>query len=122
MREDLEQLFHADSVEFHPQYTADFEHACTLLLQIGAIMITDPLVPLAINPKLFAFVPLKPLRMVQTCIFTPALTPESRLIAEFKACLREEAKLIEERVAALLGGAASKGAARRIGRPTKRAN
>jgi hypothetical protein len=67
------------------------------------VLITDPLVPLAIDPGSFALVPLKPLRMIQTSIFTPILAPESRLIAEFKACLRQEAKVIEEKVAALLG-------------------
>jgi DNA-binding transcriptional LysR family regulator len=114
MRADLEHLFHAEGAEFHPQYTASsFEHACTLLLQIGAVMITDPLVPLAINPKLFALVPLKPLRMIQTSIFTPVLAPQSRLMAEFKLCLREEARLLEKRVASLLGGAAAKTAAGR---------
>jgi len=78
-------------------------------LQIDAVLITDPLVPLAIDPRSFALVPLKPLRMVQTSIFTPILALESRLIAEFKACLREEARLLETRVASLLGNS---GAAR----------
>lgn len=106
MREDLEHLFHADGVEFHSQYTAtSFEHGCTLLLRVGAIMITDPLVPLAIDPASFALVPLKPMRMVQTCIFTPVLMPESRFLAEFKTCLREEGRSLEKRVAALLGRA-----------------
>jgi DNA-binding transcriptional LysR family regulator len=104
MREDLTHLFHAEGVEFRPQYTAtSFEHACALLLRIGAVMITDPLVPLAINASLFALVPLKPLRMIQTSVFTPALAPQSRLIAEFKTCLREEAQALEKRVALLLG-------------------
>jgi DNA-binding transcriptional LysR family regulator len=125
MREDLERIFHSDGVEFHPQYTAtSFEHACSLLLQIGAVMITDPLVPLAINPDLFALVPLKPLRMIQTSIYTPVLVPQSRLIAEFESCLREEAQSLEKRVGLLLGhsGAASKAAAGRERRPTKAAN
>jgi DNA-binding transcriptional LysR family regulator len=103
MREELEHMFHAEGVEFHPQYTASsYEHAGALLLQIGAVLITDPLVPLAIDPTSFALVPLKPLRMVQTSIFTPILAPESRLIAEFKACLREEGAVLEKRVASLL--------------------
>jgi len=75
------------------------------------------LVPLAMDPEMFPLVPLRPLRMVQTSIFTPVLTPESRLIAEFKACLREEARLIEKRVASLLGN--SRAAARRQGQPAK---
>ena len=103
VREELEHIFHADGVEFHPQYTASsYEHAGALLLQLGAIPITDPLVPLAIDPGAFALVPLNPLRMVQTSIFTPKLTPESRLIAEFKKCLREEGAVLEKRVASLL--------------------
>jgi hypothetical protein len=80
----------------------DIEHGCALLLQVGGVMITDPLVPLAMGPHLFALVPLKPLRMMPTSICSPMLKPESRLIAEFKACLREEAQSIQERVALLL--------------------
>jgi hypothetical protein len=59
-------------------------------LQIGAILITDPLVPLAIDPGSFALVPLKPLRMVQTSIFTSKLMPEIAVDSEFKACLRKK--------------------------------
>jgi DNA-binding transcriptional LysR family regulator len=115
MREEQEHLFHADGLEFHPRYTASsVEHGCSLLLQIGGIMITDPLVPLAIDPGVFALVPLRPSRMIQTSIFTPALAPESRVIAEFKACLREEAHSLEKRVALLLG---SSGAAGKAGMP-----
>ena len=106
MRDNLEQIFHSESADFHPQYTVNsIEHGCQLLLEIGALMITDPLVPLAMDPGLFALVPLKPLRMIQTSIFTPALAPESRSLAAFKVCLREEAKVIEKRVAALMGKA-----------------
>jgi len=121
-RDNLEHLFHSEGVEYHPQYTANsFEHGCHLLLRIGAIMIADPLVPLAIDSKLFALVPLKPLRMVQTSIYTPILKPESRLVAEFTACLREEAKLLEKRVAALLGNSLAKAAAtERAHRSTRR--
>jgi DNA-binding transcriptional LysR family regulator len=104
MRTDLEHLFHSEGVELHPQYTANcIDQGCHLLLQADAIMITDPLVPLAIDPKLFALVPLKPLRMMQTNVFTPVLKAESRLITEFKAALREEAQAIEKRVALLMG-------------------
>jgi DNA-binding transcriptional LysR family regulator len=106
MRDDLEHFFHSEGVELHPQYTANcIEQCCRLLLEVNAIMITDPLVPLAIDPELFAMVPLKPFRMLQTNIFTPALMPESRLVSDFKACLHEEAQAIEKRVALLLGGA-----------------
>jgi DNA-binding transcriptional LysR family regulator len=103
MREELERMFRAEGVDFHAQYTASsYEHAGALLLQIGAVLITDPLVPLAIDPASFALVPLKPTRMVQTSIYTPILAPESRLIAEFKICLREEGALLEKQVALLL--------------------
>jgi len=111
-KENLEYLFHSEGAEYHPQYTVNsFEHGCQLLLQIGAIMITDPLAPLAIGPHFFALVPFKPLRMVQTSIYTPTLRPESRLVAEFVACVREEAKSLEKRVAALLGNSFAKAAA-----------
>ena len=111
MRSDLEQQFYAEGVELHPQYTANsIDHGCHLLLQADAIMVTDPLVPLAIGAELFAMVPIKPFRMMQTSIFTPVLKAESRLIAEFKECLRAEAAGIEKRVAALLGNS---GAARK---------
>jgi DNA-binding transcriptional LysR family regulator len=104
MREELEHLFQAEGVEFHPQYTASsYEHACALLLQVGAILISDPLVPLTIGLERFALVPLTPLRMVQTTIYTPVLSLEARMIAEFKVCLFEEARLLEKRVAELLG-------------------
>ena len=117
LREDQDQLFHSEGAEFHPQYTANsVEHGCHMLLQVGAVMITDPLVPMTIDPKLFALVPLKPPRMVQTSMYTPTLAPVSRQIAAFKVCLREEAQLLEKRVAALRGGALGK--ARR--RPAKR--
>jgi hypothetical protein len=75
-------------------------------------MVTDPLVPLAIDAGLFAMVPVKPFRMMQTSIFTPVLKAESRLIAEFKLCLREEAEGIEKRVASLLGNSGAPGRAR----------
>lgn len=104
MRDDIEHIFHSEGVELHPQYTVNsVELACHLLLRIGAIMITDPLVPLSIDPKLFALVPLNPPHKLQTCIFTPVLTPESRSMAAFKLALHEEAKAIEKRVAAMLG-------------------
>jgi hypothetical protein len=59
--------------------------------------------------------------MVQTSIFTPILAPESRLIAEFKTCLREEGAVLEKRVASLLSSplAAGKPTARRSGQTTK---
>ena len=57
--------------------------------------------------------------MIQTNIFTPALAPQSRLIAELIACLREEAKSLEKRVAALLGNSLAKAAAGSSRRPRK---
>jgi len=122
MREDLEHIFHSEGVEFHPQYTVNnVEIGCHLLLRTGAIMMTDPMVPLSINPKLFALVPLNPPRMLQTSIFTPVLMPESRSVAAFKDCLREEAQAIEKRVAALLGNSAAAGkVAHCLNRPAKR--
>jgi DNA-binding transcriptional LysR family regulator len=113
MRDDLEHMFHSEGVELHPQYTANcIDQGCRLLLEIDAIMVTDPLAPLAIGPEFFALVPIKPFRMLQTNIFTPVLKRESRLIAEFKACLREETQAIEKQVASLLGrpGRARRGA------------
>jgi DNA-binding transcriptional LysR family regulator len=114
LHDEMEQLFRAEGVEFRPQYTASsVDYGCALLLQIGAIMITDPLAPLAIDPALFALVPLKPLRMIQTSIFFPALAPESRLVAEFKAYLREEAQAVEKRVARALGKSVAGGRRKR---------
>jgi DNA-binding transcriptional LysR family regulator len=104
MRDDLERLFRSHGVELHPQYMANgIEHGCALLLQVGGVMITDPLVPLAIGPERFAMVPLQPMRMMQTCICSPVLKPESRLTAAFKACLREEARVFEQRLSRLFG-------------------
>ena len=102
IRDDLERLFYSHGVQLHPQYTAnDIEHGCSLLLQVGAIMMTDPLVPLTMAPDRFALVPLEPLRLLATSIFSPALKPESRLTADFKACLREEAQSLQQRVTSL---------------------
>jgi hypothetical protein len=85
-------------------------------------MIVDPLVPLAMNPNLFAMVPLKPVQMIQTSIFTAALKPESRLIAEFKDSLRQEARELEKRVALLFGNSsrAETATKRRPNRPPRR--
>jgi len=122
-RDDLEQLFRSQKVELRPQYIANsVEHGCSMLLQTGAIMIVDPLVPLAMNPNLFAMVPLKPVQMIQTSIFTAALKPESRLIAEFKDSLRQEARELEKRVALLFGNPSKAETAteRRPNRPPRR--
>jgi DNA-binding transcriptional LysR family regulator len=110
MRNDLEQLFYSEGVDFHPRYTVSgVDHGCALALEIGAVIITDPLAPLAVDPTAFALVPLRPVRVMQTSMFTPALKPESRLRAAFMACVREEARAIEKRVAAMMGGAARAG-------------
>jgi DNA-binding transcriptional LysR family regulator len=120
LRDDVEDLFRSEGVLLHPHYTANsVEQACLMVLQTGALMVIDPLAPLAIDPKAFALAPLKPLRMVRTSILTPVLKTQSRLVAAFKICLQEEARSIEKRVAAWLGagGPTGRAAARRLGRP-----
>jgi len=39
-------------------------------------------------------------------MFTPTMKPESRLMHDFKNCLREEARLVEKRLSHVLRGAA----------------
>jgi len=53
------------------------------------------------NRDAFAVVPLKPLRMIQASIITPAMKPESRVMRDFKNCLREEARLAEKKLSQL---------------------
>ena len=72
--------------------------ACHIALQAGAIMISDPLIPLTLNAEAYAVVPLRPVRMLHVGIVTPALNPDSRLTTLFKLCLREEVKSIKERL------------------------
>ena len=104
IRDDLEHIFHSEGVEFRPHYIVNsVDLACHLLLKTNAITISDPLVPLSIDAKQFAAVPLEPRRMLQTSIYTPVMVPESRSTAAFKLALREEAKAIEKRAAAFLG-------------------
>lgn len=115
--DDLEHLFHSEGAEFRPHAVVNsVDLACHLLLRTNAITITDPLVPLSIDPKLFAAVPLEPRRMLQTSIYTPVLVPESRSTAAFKLALHEEAKAIEKRVAAMLGKSAVAGRPKRRSR------
>ena len=111
MREDLENMFHAAGVELRPQFVVNcVDHGCRMLLQVDAVMVVDPLAPLAIDASAFALVPFRPARVAQSSIATPALKPESRLTAEFKQCLREEARAIEKRLALLFGAAERKAA------------
>jgi DNA-binding transcriptional LysR family regulator len=118
LRDDLELLFHSAGAKLSPQFTANsVEHGCRLLLEIGAVMICDPLAAMAIDPDLFALVPLRPARMMRTSIYTPLLRPQSRLVEAFKECLREEARAIEDKMAALLGRSGTK---RRSGRNSAR--
>jgi hypothetical protein len=90
-------MFAAEGLEFRPQLTvSQVDVACHVVLQTGAIMISDPLIPLTLNPEAYAVVPLKPLRLLHLGIATPALNPHSRSTTQFKLCLREETKLIKD--------------------------
>ena len=98
LRQEVESLFAAEGFEFRPQLTvSNVDIACHIALQAGAIIISDPLIPLTLNAEAYAVVPLKPVRVLQVGIVTPALNPDSRLTTLFKLCLREEAKSIKER-------------------------
>jgi hypothetical protein len=46
--------------------------------------------------------------MIQVSVATPAMKPESRLMRDFKTCLREEAQLVEKRLSQLFRGATAK--------------
>lgn len=108
-REELEQMFKAEGLEARPQYTvSSIEVGCRLVLGTGAMMIADPSVLLGANRNGFAAVPLKPLRMIQVSVATPAMKPESRLMRDFKTCLREEAQLVEKRLSQLFRSTAAK--------------
>lgn len=114
-REDLEQMFKAEGLEARPLYAASsIEIGCKLVLRTGALIIADPSVLLT-DPEAFVAVPLKPLRMIQVSMITPAMKPESRLMHDFKDCLREEAGLVEKRLSQAL-----RGTARRSGGGTTR--
>jgi hypothetical protein len=98
-------LFEAGRAPLHPQYMAnDAERGCVLLVQVGAVMVTEPPGPLAAGLERLALIPLEPPRLLQSGICCLVLKPESRLTAAFTACLGEEAQSILDRVAPLLGG------------------
>jgi DNA-binding transcriptional LysR family regulator len=100
MRIDMETMFAAEGLTLRPQITASTaEVACQFVLQANAITVLEPLIPLAFNLDACALVPIKPLYKLPIGIITPVLKPESRLIAHFKTCLREEAKALERRLA-----------------------
>jgi len=100
-REDLDQAFKVEGLEAKPHYTvSSIDVGCRLALETNAIMIADPTVLLT-NRDAFAVVPLKPLRMIQASIITPAMKPESRVMRDFKNCLREEARLAEKKLSQL---------------------
>jgi len=104
-REDLEQMFKAEGLEARPRYTvSSIEVGCRLVLGTGGVMIADPAVLLTADRASFAAVPVKPLRMIQVSMATPTMKPESRLMRDFKNCLREEAKLVEKRLSQLFRG------------------
>lgn len=98
-REDLEQMFKAEGLEAKPVYAASsIETGCKLVLRTGALIIADPSVLLTVDREAFVALPLRPLRMIQVSMITPTMKPESRLIHDFKNCLREEARLVEKRL------------------------
>ena len=104
LRQEVERMFAAEGVELRTKFTVgQIDIACDLVLESGAIIISDPLIPMTINTEAYAVVPLKPVHILHIGIVTPALNPESRLTAAFKACLREEASSIEQRLARRFG-------------------
>jgi DNA-binding transcriptional LysR family regulator len=99
LRQEVESMFAAEGLEFRPQLTvSQVDIACHIVLEAGAIMISDPLIPLTLNAEAYGVVPLRPVRMLHVGLVTPALNPASRLTTLFKLCLREEAKSIKERL------------------------
>jgi DNA-binding transcriptional LysR family regulator len=117
--DEMEEAFVADGMPLRPQFTVtNLDIACQLVLKVNAIAVDEPWVPLALDPGAYALVPLKPYRKVEVGIVTPPLKPESRLTAAFKTCLREEAHIVENRVAQYFEHripASRKGAAQRRG-------
>jgi DNA-binding transcriptional LysR family regulator len=117
--DEMQEVFEAEGVPLKPQFTVtNLDIACQLVLKVNAITVDEPWVPLALDPCAYALVPLKPHRKVEVGIVTPPWKPESRLTAVFKTCLREEAKIVEHRLARYFGSriaASQKGAASRRG-------
>jgi DNA-binding transcriptional LysR family regulator len=108
-REDLEQMFEAEGLEARPLYTvSSINVACRLALGTGAVTIADPLVLLSTERDAFAVMPVSPLRIVHASMIIPTMKPESRLLRDFKNCLREEAAIVEKRLSQLFRSPASK--------------
>jgi DNA-binding transcriptional LysR family regulator len=98
--DEMEEVFAAEAVPLKPQFTVtNLDIACQLVLKVNAITVDEPWVPLALDSRAYALVPLKPHRKVAVGIVTPLLKPESRLTAAFKTCLGEEAHIVENRLA-----------------------
>jgi DNA-binding transcriptional LysR family regulator len=101
-RDELEAGFKAEGMEARPLYTvSSIEVGCRLVTGTGAAFIADPLVLLTGAQDRLAVVPFKPLRMIQASMVTPAMKAESRLVRDFKTCVRQEAALLEKRLAKL---------------------
>jgi DNA-binding transcriptional LysR family regulator len=101
-REDLEQMFEAEGLEARPLYTvSSIDVGCRLALGTGAVTIADPLVLLSMERDAFAVIPVSPLRIVHASMIIPTMKPESRIVRDFKDCLRVEAKIVERRLSQL---------------------
>jgi DNA-binding transcriptional LysR family regulator len=113
LRQEVEAMFAAQRLELRPQLTVgQVDVACHVVLQTGSIMISDPLLPITLNPEAYAVMPIRPLRLLHLGIVTPALNPDSRSTTQFKLCLREETKSIKEGLLhrfGSLGGARNRG-------------
>jgi DNA-binding transcriptional LysR family regulator len=101
-REDLERMFTAEGVDARPLYTvSSVDIGCRLALEAGGICIADPTVLLSADSEALAIVPIRPLRIVQTSLLVPTTKPESRVTRDFKDCLIEEARVVENRLSLL---------------------
>jgi DNA-binding transcriptional LysR family regulator len=125
VRQEVEAMFAGEGFELRPQLTvSQVDVACDVVLHTDAVMISDPLIPLTLNPEAYAVVPLRPLRLLRLGIVTPALNPDSRLTTLFKLCLREEAKSIKERLTHRFGNLnapRNREVSRRMAKPRDRA-
>jgi DNA-binding transcriptional LysR family regulator len=100
VRADVEDMFASEGVEFRPQITVTSgDVACQLVLRSDAVTIAEPLVPMALDAKSYALVPIQPIRMLYIGIVAPAFKPDSRLVTQFRMSLQEEAKVIRQRMA-----------------------
>lgn len=97
-----------------PQFTVtSVDIACQFVLQSDAITLAEPIVPLASSPEAFSVVPVRPHRVIHIGMITPALKLESKYVAAFKACLGEETKVLEQKLAQTFAGAAAAESGRR---------